>query len=58
MIVLVVVVLSLLGGTTWLALDRGVARHPARHHRLTGWGLAMCFGACVAALGVAFVHAV
>ena len=57
MIVLVVAALGLLGGTTWLALDQPLARDPARHHRVTGWGLLMCLGVGAAVVGAAFAHA-
>ncbi len=50
MIILVMVVLALAGGTTWLALEQPMARRPALHHRLTGAGLLLCLVIAAAAL--------
>jgi hypothetical protein len=55
MVVLVVAVMALFGGTAWLAMQQSVARNSAVHHRLTGGGLALCLLAVVAAVVAATV---
>ena len=57
MIFLLVAVLALFGGTTWLAMQQSVARDPAFHHRLTGGGLALCAVAVASALIAALIAA-
>ena len=56
MTVLVVAFLALIGGTTWLALEQPMARHPVLHNRLTGAGLLLCLTAAVIALAAALLR--
>ncbi|MEU4620685.1 hypothetical protein AB0G04_12005 [Actinoplanes sp. NPDC023801] len=54
MFVLTVGALTLLGGTTWLALQESVAADRARHHRLTATAIILCLilGAVIVAAAV------
>ncbi|WP_433796389.1 hypothetical protein [Actinoplanes sp. CA-252034] len=36
------VMLALLGGTTWLAMNQSIARNAVLNHRLTAIGLTLC----------------
>ncbi|MEU4690154.1 hypothetical protein [Actinoplanes sp. NPDC023714] len=51
MVFLMTASMALLGGTTWLALESPVTRHPERTRRLAGIGVAACLS--IAAIVVA-----
>ncbi|MEU7905682.1 hypothetical protein [Actinoplanes sp. NPDC049118] len=55
MITLVVLAMTLLGGTTWLALDQPVTRHPELNRKMTAAGLLLCLVAVVAVFASALV---
>jgi hypothetical protein len=55
MIFLVVGVMVLLGGTTFLALQQPVARDPVLNRQVTGMGIASCLLIAVVALTVTVV---
>ncbi len=57
MIFLLVGVMALLGGTTFLALQQPVARNPVLNRQLTGIGLALCLLIGAVALAVTAVIA-
>ncbi|GIF40089.1 hypothetical protein [Actinoplanes xinjiangensis] len=40
--ILFVVMMALLGGTTWLAMNQSIARDAVLNHRLTAIGLTLC----------------
>ncbi|MEV4280829.1 hypothetical protein [Actinoplanes xinjiangensis] len=40
--ILFVVLMALLGGTTWLAMNQSIARDAVLNHRLTAIGLTLC----------------
>ncbi|BAL88343.1 hypothetical protein AMIS_31230 [Actinoplanes missouriensis 431] len=52
MILLVVVPLALVGGSTWLVLTQSVAGDPGRHQRLTRAALLACVAVAAAVLAV------
>jgi hypothetical protein len=40
--ILFVVMMALLGGTTWLAMNQSIAHDAVLNHRLTAIGLTLC----------------
>jgi hypothetical protein len=56
MILLVVAAMSLLGGTTWLALQQSAARDHVLNRQLTAVGLLLCMLTVASAIIAATVH--